>query len=150
MGRCTKVSNFQPAPISGNVIKHILYPETSGNNFRYMDTLKKTSVLDAIGRQHDKADVEGLVFNLQIHSTNSFLLFISPCLCRTHIIYRYSYMYIVSLLCPTWQRKINQLGSKPERAPSCLWQHSGSPQPRIKPALLSSPTSVPYIHFTLT
>ena len=53
-------------------------------------------------------------------------MFILPRLCRTHIIYRYS--YIVSLPCPTWQRNINPLGSKPECAPSCFWQHSGPPQ----------------------
>ena len=31
-GRCTKVSNSQPAPIFGNVINQILYLETPGNN----------------------------------------------------------------------------------------------------------------------
>ena len=37
MGRCTKVSNSQPAPISGDVIKQILYLETPGNNSRHVD-----------------------------------------------------------------------------------------------------------------
>ena len=76
-------------------------------------------------------------------------MFISPRLCRPHLIYRYN--YIVSLPCPTWQRNIKLFGSKhakPERAPSCVSQHSGSPQPRItarsRPTLLCPLTSVPY------
>ena len=36
-GRCTKVSNSQPAPISGNVINQILYLDTPGNNSRHVD-----------------------------------------------------------------------------------------------------------------
>ena len=37
VGRCTKVSNSQPAPISGNVINQILYLEIPENNPKHVD-----------------------------------------------------------------------------------------------------------------
>ena len=36
LGRCTKVSNAQPAPISDNVINQIMYLETPGKNSRHV------------------------------------------------------------------------------------------------------------------
>ena len=65
-------------------------------------------------------------------SSRKTVVFISPRLCRAHLIYRYN--NIVSLLYPTWQRNITQLDSKPERAPSCLWH-------RARLNLASSPLS---------
>ena len=93
-----------------------------------------TNVED-VGRLCTNVTQIWLVFNLdskftqQLFSSRKNVVFISLRLCRTQIIYRCS--YIVSLLCPTWQRNLNPLGSKPERVPSCLWQHSSPPQPRI-------------------
>ena len=37
LGRCANVPNFQPAPISGNVINQILYLEISENNSKHVE-----------------------------------------------------------------------------------------------------------------
>ena len=106
-------------------------------------------------RQHDTADGEELVFNLrlQAHSTKSFSRKTS-CLFLLTVWTTYNIQIQLhsQLTLPNVAENIKPLGSKPERAPSCLWQHSGPPQPRTKPAslpaFLSSPTSVSYINFT--
>ena len=102
-------------------------------------------------RQHDTADGEELVFNLrpQAHLTKSFFRKTS-CLFLLTVWTTYNIQIQLHsrLTLPNVAENIKPLGSKPERAPSCLWQHSGPPQPRTKPASLSSPTSVSYINFT--
>ena len=106
-------------------------------------------------RQHDTTDGEELVFNLRpkAHSTKSFSRKTS-CLFLLTVWTTYNIQIPLhsQLTLPNVAENIKPLGSKPERAPSCLWQHSGPPQPRTKPAslpaFLSSPTSVSYINFT--
>ena len=100
-------------------------------------------------------DGEGLVIKLKTPGSLNKLpfsrknvVFIYPRLCRTHIIYRYS--YIVLSLCLTMTENINQLGSKLERAPSCIRQHTGPPQPRITAPTDARPLYALYINIITT
>ena len=133
---------FNPSNTSRAQIPHkiIIYPSKHGvftqrcfnaGPMSKKTELKRRQPLTPYRRQHDKADSKGLVINLdsrfteQLLSSRKNVVFISPRLCRTHILYRYS--YIVLSLYLTMTENINQLGSKLERAPSCIRQHSGPP-----------------------
>ena len=75
-------------------------------------------------------------------------MFISLRLCGTHIIYKYS--YIVLSLCLTMTENINRLGSKLERAPSCIKKHSGPLQPRTTEPTDARPLYALYINIITT
>ena len=84
---------------------------------------KRRQPLTPSRRQHDTADGEGLVFNLrlQAHSTKSFSRKTS-CLFLFTVWTTYNIQIQLhsQLTLPNVTENIKPLGSKPERAPSCL------------------------------